>query len=239
MRTAQFITPPDRQNPTQPLQAQLALILYGNDKDTVLCKHPVLQGKKGQSMLGEAHLVTDADRRRLLQALGRETLVLVQHNTLALSPNACAWWRPAQAGAMYFDAKYEQTRSIARLSGIAVPHPPLLFIAQAGQSLEVYALRENQRPNATTPLCHAPYWNVFKDARMCRGSVRYPQTATPESQPDWEQAFFQSTFTGPSRADVYMNWGKSYEELLEHTLELGHFPAQVLKDAGTTLAEVL
>lgn len=215
----------------------LALVLYEGDGPFVL-KHPVQENGKGQPVLGTASGLTAQDSRVLFQALGAQGLTPTLPNTLATSPVACAWWTPAGVRPLLFDAKYGATRSIARLTGVPVPHPPLVFIATPGR-LQIYALRESERPFLDTPLTHAPFWNLFKGGVVCQGSVQYPSRCTPDTQEAWETVFFQSVFTGPSRTDRYMDWGRSYEELLDEAVRRGTFPQEVLMEAGTTLAEAL
>ncbi|OWL98442.1 hypothetical protein CBQ26_01840 [Deinococcus indicus] len=221
----------------------LALVLYapgGQDglNSAYTRKHRIRHDSCGRAVLGAAQALTREDARDLLMTLGGRALTPTRENTLATSPTACAWWIPAGERALLFNPKYAQAGSVARFSGQSVPHPPLVFIAGPG-SLSVYALRENTRPTLETPVCHAPFWNIFPSGQVCRGSTTYPQACTPDTQADWEEVFFQSEFTGPSRTDRYMNWGRSYEELLDTAQAQGTFPADVLVNAGKTLAQLL
>lgn len=218
-------------------QPQLALVLYAGERSFVL-KHPLSANAKGQPVMGAGRGVSTGDRQALLQALGAQGLTPVQPNTLATSPVACAWWVPAGERALLFEPKYGQTATVSRLSGVPIPWPALVFIASAAR-LQVFALRENGRPTLETPLMHAPFWNLFQGGGVCRGSVQYPSACTPDLQGAWEAVFFQSVFTGPSRTDRYMNWGRSYEELLSHALKQEQFPLDVLMPAGVTLQEAL
>lgn len=87
-------------------------------------------------------------------------------------------------------------------------------------------------------MCHAALWNIFPTGRVCRGSTAHPQACTPDTPLDWEETFLQSEFTGPSRRDRYLNWGRSHEELLDEAQAQGTFPAEVLGAAGKTCAQV-
>lgn len=226
-----------RDNPAaQPLQPTFALILYQGAANAVF-KHPV-HTESGRPVLGAATPFTAADATTLIVALGGQSLTPVQPNTLAVSPVATAWWCPPQRRALMFEAKYKETASIDRLSGVPLPLPGLVFIASPAK-LRVYAVKGELRPDLHTPLMHAPFWNVFHTAEVCRGSVQYPHACTPETQSAWETSFFQSVFTGPSRTDRYINWERSYEELLQHAVEAGQFNEDVLMPTGGTLAEVL
>jgi PRTRC genetic system protein B len=75
-----------------------------------------------------------------------------------------------------------------------VPHPALLFAVVQG-SWYVFALAKNERPNKTTELQFAPYFNVYDSGGICVGSARVPQGISSDSIPVWEAAFFESEFT--------------------------------------------
>ena len=224
----------------RPLLPTLALLIYEratqHGSEALLRKHAVQQGDV--FTLGPAQALTRADVNNLTHLLAGQGLQRTRPTTLAVGLQCVAWWRPPGLRPMLFDAKYAQSRSVARLSGIPVPHPGLVFVATP-DTLKVYAVAGNGLPTDDTPLMHAPYWNMFPSGQLCRGTTRYPDSCTPTAQDDWETAFFQSVFTGPSRTDRYMNWGKSYEELLDAALAAGTVPEQVLLPAGLTLAQAL
>lgn len=215
------------------LAPTLALLFYGS---TVL-KHPVLDTETGYE-LGAGAFMSAEDMNLLGQALADRGIIRTRPNTLGCSPYTLIWWVPPGERPLQFEAKYHQTQAIASLNGRPIPHPGLVMVATLN-TLTVYAVRGHKRPNDDTPLCAAPFWNMFENHQMCRGSVRYPEAVTPDTQEAWEEAFFASTFTGPSRQDKYLNWPKSYQELLEKALELGTFPEDVLTDAGLTLGQLL
>lgn len=214
----------------------LALVLYEGE-GAFACKHRIYE-RAGKPVLGAAQGLRESDVQALLLALGARHLTPTRPNTLAVSPNAVAWWVPPGKHPLLFDAKYAQTASIARLSGVPVPLPGLVMIASAA-GLRVFALRGDARPELDTPLMTAPVWNLFKSHVVCRGTAQYPEQYTPQAQEAWETVFFQSVFTGPSRSDRYMNWGGSYEELLEAAIQQGAFPEDVLVPADLTLRDVL
>ncbi|WP_189074226.1 PRTRC system protein B [Deinococcus sedimenti] len=231
-----FLTPaPQRRTPT-PLAPELALLIYGNHQRSAILKHPVHDTPQGY-VLGPGQLLSREDHQRLVDFTAGTGLTFTAPTTLATGLHCVCWWVPPHERPLLFDAKYDAARTIARLSGVPVPHPGLVFTASR-DGLHVYAVRGDQRPTPDTALCHAPYWNMFSTAQVCRGTTLYPSRFTPDTQPEWEAAFFQSVFTGPSRTDRYMNWGRSYEELLTEARAQGAFPQGVLLDAGKTLADL-
>jgi PRTRC genetic system protein B len=231
-------TPPSQLTPPEPYLPELALLLYRKRGGGVeLLKHPVQAAPQGP-MLGAGGHLTVPDQDALLTFLTGTGLRWVNERTLACGHAQVCWWVPPGERALLFDAKYAQTASIARLSGVPVPLPGLVMIAQPNR-LQVYAVRGDARPGAGTPVYAAPFWNMFSSNVVCRGTVSYPASCTPGTQDAWETAFFQSVFTGPSRSDRYLEWGRSYEELLETAIRAGAFPERVLVATGQTLTEVL
>jgi PRTRC genetic system protein B len=101
------------------------------------------------------------------------------------------WWTPARRQQMF----YENAEGKASdLNGCIFPQPPLVWKA-AGSELSVRALVANKRPQATTPLAVAPFWNLSDDGRVCTGTMRRPESATVAAIPAWERGFYESAFT--------------------------------------------
>ncbi len=61
--------------------------------------------------------------------------------------------------------------------------------------LNIRALAENKRPDASTKLAVAPFWNLSDDGRVCTGTMRRPDSASVASIPAWEGGFYESAFT--------------------------------------------
>ncbi|AFD27282.1 hypothetical protein DGo_PB0013 (plasmid) [Deinococcus gobiensis I-0] len=226
-----------RPAPLRPLRPTLAVLIYGEGPRAQLLKHPVHDQDEGYT-LGAGAALSTRDRDGLVNYVCGHGLRWSSPHTLATGANAMCWWRPPGVQPLLFEAKYKAVESIARLSGRPVPHPGLVFYAQPG-SLSVFAVRGAERPTSETPLMHAPFWNMFNTGQMCQGTVAYPQEITAATQDAWEAVFFSSHFTGASRTDKYMEWGSSYQELLEHALKLGVFPDEVLMPTKRTLAQYL
>lgn len=80
------------------------------------------------------------------------------------------------------------------LNGHIFPQPPLVWRVGDGQ-LKIRALTENKRPEATTKLAVAPYWNLSDCGTVCTGSMRRPENASVAAISDWERGFYESAFT--------------------------------------------
>jgi PRTRC genetic system protein B len=82
----------------------------------------------------------------------------------------------------------------AELNGCIFPQPPLVWQVSNGE-LSIRALTENKRPDGSTKLAVAPFWNLSDDGRVCTGTMRRPDSAAVASIPAWERGFYESAFT--------------------------------------------
>jgi PRTRC genetic system protein B len=159
--------------------------------------HDIIRTRGGQPQLAAGKALTTRTIKALAQSLlkdhlfPREGLGLLPERVLAYSPvtNGLAWWRPAGPQRLLF-------HSGLNIPSAVYPCPALLF-SQKNSTLSVYALKGNQRPTAETPLCAAPFFNVFNTHNVCMGNVRLPDANIPVAQriEAWENAFFNSEFT--------------------------------------------
>jgi PRTRC genetic system protein B len=137
-----------------------------------------------------------AGLRELTNRLGTGCPVeVLPQEVLARTPDMLAWWTPAASRTMFFRVKSE----LADVSGKFFPHPALLFAVSHGV-LHVRALAASCRPNNSTMLAAAPYWNIDDNGAVCAGTMRVPKSLTVASIAAWQQAFFQSEFTHPGGA---------------------------------------
>ena len=104
------------------------------------------------------------------------------------------WWCPSARRPIHFKSGKKELDE--EISGKEVLHPPLVFLARQ-QSLSVWALRDNERPMASTQLFVAPYFNVYASGAMCSGNIRLPDSISPSNKnlKEWELAFFETNFT--------------------------------------------
>ncbi|WP_431609239.1 PRTRC system protein B [Chryseobacterium sp. 'Rf worker isolate 10'] len=118
--------------------------------------------------------------------------------------------------------------------------PPMLWVADR-QSLAVFALAGNRRPNEKTILYQAPFFNIYEDGKVCMGSVdvRIKKTALLEEfTKAWEDYFFNSYFShlmagyNPIQGNCVCLW--------KHLITTGEtFPIEVLKKTDITLKDLL
>ncbi|GAA4905955.1 PRTRC system protein B [Mucilaginibacter defluvii] len=148
-----------------------------------------------------AHPLTVREAGRLAQSLRvakeTETPVLKSDGIMAAnilqvdtSANRVVWYTKAMQQNFYFR------------DGLGIPNgranvPALLWVADRN-SLNIYALKSNRRPKDSTPLYHAPFFNVYADGNVCMGTVdvRIKKTASlKEFTTAWEGYFFNSYFS--------------------------------------------
>lgn len=142
------------------------------------------------------------------------------------------WFTKAGQRQLYF------TESLGILKGRANV-PPMLWAANKN-SLFVFALKSNRRPNESTPLYYAPFFNVYENGNVCMGTVNVQikeSTSVEEFTSSWEQYFFNSYFShlndqNPIKGNCVCLWND--------LINTGKpFPKEVLKKTNKTLKNLL
>lgn len=159
---------------------------------------------------------------------------ILPENALSISAEHMVWWLPEGKRRVFF-----KCAELAQRWGV-LPHPPLLFIVMK-QTWYVFALPKNERPTGETPLCHAPYFNVYDNHSICTGSANIPRKATVTAIPEWEAGFFDSEFTHPNgrikKASHPRGEYAMWKELLDNMYET--FPMQFLVPAEKSLNDMM
>ena len=169
-----------------------ALLVYYGNQATFITKHAVKTQKNTTPALGPAQPLTVAFVESLVRSLGGGAAAEVfPENILAKSDRMIAWWTPAQCRQMFYQ---HAEGKAADLNGRSFPQPPLVWQVADGQ-LKIRALTENKRPEATTKLAVAPFWNLSDCGTVCIGSMRRPESASVAAISDWERGFYESAFT--------------------------------------------
>lgn len=156
-------------------------------------------------------------------------------NVLSISATHLVWWLPANTRRVFFDNESIGCRSAC------VPHPPLLFAYGSG-IWWVFALPSNERPDASTQLCHGPYFNVYKNGAICRGTAAAPKVTSIGSITAWENAFFDSKFTHINDPEVRRTKHKASDTALwKELLDGAHteFPMQMLVPTQSVLGDFM
>lgn len=211
-----------------------AILLYGADRTAIAVQHPVIVERAG-ARLGAGTFVTQGFVEGLLSLFQRGPLTYVPANVVATSHSAIVWYEPAATRTMFF--KPSTDHAVAAFDSKPVPQPPLLFIARSG-GLSVYALSRDERPTLETPLCKAPYWNVFANNDVCLGSMVLPKSIEPSDTGKWTAAFFSSNFTHLSATKCWRRSG-TYAELLTAAVAAGTFDPAWLMPTDLTVEKAL
>ena len=182
------------------------------------------------NVLAKALRIAQEDKEPCLKSDG-----IMGNHILYIDPikGKAVWFTKAMQRELYF------TEGLGIPKGKA-PVPAILWIA-GRSSLSVFALASNRRPNLTTKLYNAPFFNVYEDSRVCMGTVdvRIKKTASLEEfTTAWENYFFNSYFShlmqgyNPVKGNCVSLW----EQLITTG---GAFPHEVLKNSNQTLKNIL
>ena len=181
---------------SQKLTLNKALLFYEDGSAALITEHDVvtvstLEGP--QVSLGPGSLVS---RETLVKMIRRvldvpETRPFLAPEILSYEPGHMFWWVPAARRPIFFMTKGPFDKEI---ENAIVWHPPLLMHATY-QFLTVWALGKNERPLETDLVYRSPYYNLGESGIMCAGNVALPETPSPDTRLQWEDAFFLSNFT--------------------------------------------
>lgn len=114
---------------------------------------------------------------------------------------------------------------------------PAMIWRAGRESLAVYAVKGNRKPTERTALCHAPFFNIYTDGKVCMGTVRIDigqETRLEDFMLQWEQYFWNSYFShlmndhNPVTENIVQLWKTQVSTDRA-------FPCQVLKPTRYTL----
>lgn len=193
-----------------------------------------------------AHPLTEHEAEALAKALTTEKQKqtaflnsggILPTNILHINPSrdkgAVIWYTKSQKRPLYF------------IDGLGIPSghafvPPLIWKATKN-SLRVFAVFSNSRPTAKTPLYYAPFFNIYKDGRVCMGSVNISiknSACVEEFTRAWEDYFFNSYFSHlmGENSPVKGNCVSLWKDLVTSDRT---FPTALLKSSNKTLKNLL
>jgi len=169
-----------------------ALLVYGDRQRSFVTRHEVARNKDAPPSLGPAQPLTMTFVESLVRSLhGSSTAEVLPENILAKTDRMIAWWTPQKRRQMFYQ---NSEGRLGALNGSTFSQPPLIWRADGGD-LMIRALLENKRPDGTTKLAVAPFWNLSDDGRVCTGSMRRPDGSSVATIPAWERGVYESAFT--------------------------------------------
>uniref|UniRef100_UPI0039A7598A PRTRC system protein B n=1 Tax=Ornithobacterium rhinotracheale TaxID=28251 RepID=UPI0039A7598A len=156
-------------------------------------------------------------------------------NVLHINPSekgSLIWYTKAQKQNLYF------VERLGIPSGRAFI--PKLVWKATKDSLSIYALKSNSRPNGNTKLFYAPFFNIYENANVCMGSVSIDiekSTSLEEFMQLWETYFFNSYFSHLQNFNpINGNCVSLWKELINTNKP---FPDKELKENNKTLKDIL
>lgn len=212
-----------------------ALMIYRQESTTYITHHMVENGQ-----LGPARTLTTS----FIDALARSTrdqmdVEVLPANMLVRTADTMVWWTPAQRRVMFFAPAHTESESIkTELNGKVFPHPALVWMASGDGTLSVRALMESDRPEASTPLYVAPYWNTYDDASICLGDSPRPTTRSVAAIDQWMDGFFRSRFSHTVRSQIVVS-KQGYLKFALGIAAAETFPPHALLNAKETLGDFI
>ncbi|HEX3800213.1 MAG TPA: PRTRC system protein B [Verrucomicrobiae bacterium] len=190
----------------------------------------------GRPVLKAGQPVTVAGVEALAESLGRKLENhLLPERILSISLSQMTWWCPARRRRIWFKpsgSDKDVNEGLRKLNGRFVMHPPLFFAANRG--LRVFALAENKRPVADTPLYVAPYYNCDANGSLCKGSAHFPDIATPSLIEKFEAGFFDSAFSHSNYGHKLTRHPDSHLGLWREMQTAKVFPRKYLQPYNST-----
>jgi PRTRC genetic system protein B len=143
------------------------------------------------------------------------------------------WYTPPQEVPLFFASALGITSGRGKV-------PAMIWKAGRAELL-VFALKGNKKPDSRAILYHAPFFNIYKDGRVCMGTVRVNITESARLEDFmglWESYFWNSYFShlmgefNPVTENIVQLWQKQVD--MDNV-----FPTAILKPANFTLQNLL
>jgi PRTRC genetic system protein B len=136
------------------------------------------------------------------------------------------WYRPARLQKLNFSTGLQ-------IKGEAPVWIPATLYLEHGNDLFVFALQSDRKPDLSTKLYHAPFFNIYNDARVCLGTapVGKMRSKTFTGEADrFERGFYLAEQNGghniPTKTPLNKLWNRlirkrqpfpAKEELIQHS----------------------
>ena len=223
-----------------------AVLLYGGKSGgaTFATIHPVLVNEDSAPVIGAGRPFDEKALKQLAFDLVSTMQVksgILPSNVLSVGGNHIMWWSPPSRRTYFFN-----TRSNSENEGVSVGKrcgeafaPGLIFLVNDG-GMSLFAVKGKARPDATTPLFHAPFMNVYESGELCTGSMKKPNSTLADSIAEWEQSFWDAAFSHPNHAKA-VNYKGGLHALSIDLLDgkFSKFPSSVLRSTKKTLQNVV
>ena len=170
----------------------LSQISNGGDVSMLVAQHKLYQAS-GQLRMGSGEIIGPERIAQIVAMLDESAArhaseQFLPARVIAHGADMIAWHVPGKRRPMFFATDAEGPVSMQ------VSWPSLLFLAR-GNRLWLAALDSDARPDADTPLYHAPLMNHDARNGLCFGNAERPARASLETMAIFETAVFKSNFS--------------------------------------------
>jgi PRTRC genetic system protein B len=185
--------------------------VYFEMRDTKIGKHGKTEYSEGHALtpdeLSEMMkiAVTHSDKEKFL------AMDYIPENLIYANIPFCtrfAWWIPAGKKKMKFKSMKIKSANCFL---------PALFFFVDGMKLQIFALKDNIKPDKNTQLYYAPLYNIYHDGNVCMGNITIRRIGKVQDivmrMKAWEQAFFESEFTSHGAVQFNGDILKEYSSL--------------------------
>lgn len=226
-----------------------ALLFHTSDHAlAMVTAHTVEHDDAGLPHIAAGRPLTPADERHVIDLLlGREAgpVEILPASVLARAPGTLMWWMAPGVRPMHL--KLKDGRSLT----VQTRWPSLVLLV-LGRTLFVAAAAGEERPDASTPLHHAPLPNIFADCRVCTGSAKLPTDNRLADMDGWEEVITGTWWTHDNHAGAMVAPTKSKKKRGSAQADDNHrsgtywagrdgefspFPDRLLAPLGMTLAD--
>lgn len=174
-----------------------AILLYGNTTAFATIHDMRIDKKNGGASLMQGEPLTHASIAKILMDIGQSIQIgaYLPPHILSVGHNSVVWWLKPANRRVYFRCSGEG-KAIG-MEAAETPHPGLVFAVNE-KTWYVFAVKGNDRPEASTPLYLSPYFNVSVNGAICTGTTDVPRDYSAASTALWDKAFFESAFSHPN-----------------------------------------
>lgn len=221
-----------------------AILLYtrqagnGDEQATATVHKVALSARSKMPIIMEGKPLSQRELISVLQAMKHTRKAsILPANVLVCTDKTLVWWAPAQSRNAWFNQPGKG--GLGNVSGL-VHYPSMVFMVHDG-IFNCYALKTNSRPDADTPLFHAPLMNVWDKGAVCTGNVQFPKDGGVGTMKEWEDALFDSYFTHTNHSAPIKGYKGGLTALYRKMLKGGFkaFPVQYLNPFKKTLGQLI
>lgn len=191
----------------------LGLVVFGNrhKNKNYLQVHDI--SKKGNAFTwGEGKPFQREQLAQMGEALRTEQITSLKLK--GLLPEEILFFQPSVSGSRFMWFIPAQKHYITFTSEVGIKTGtykfPALLMAVINNTMYIFAIKTNKKPDLKTELFHAPFFNVYNDGKVCMGTVTEARRKAflDEELDRWQRRFFGGKFTTAHGEDdrIAKNW---------------------------------